>query len=503
MTSSPEWTAADLIDLDYFLEMDSDAEPSALHARDEQIGRERLLPALGSTMGGDPSPELRRHGLRLWLEERRRADEHSPAFRGVWPGEAYAHALTFVGVLLSVILFCVGAGLISSVLHFDERYFNVPVFLVASLGPQWLLLLVLGLSWLLKGRRATGAAGFLQGLAENWIGALVQKALGQERKAQAARFWAQAKRRPYLWWPVVAMTQKAAVVFNLGLLAAFAGSLMVLDLGFFWESTDAAAPDALTGVVRGMSAPWVWFSPHWAPTLQQVEDTRIEIQNAEKLYPLNGPSAEAWVPFLTASLVFWGAMPRLVLALWFSVLARRSRQNYGFNERRHRELWRRLVGQQHTLTAVPQGQEDDAAVVLWGGFAPPETGLRAAVLQQLRLNPAAVLTAGGMEVEQDREAVARIGELRTKKKNPRIVLVAESWSLIPKDLTPFLKSVRETAGQETPITLFLTGLSKSGDSFADVPEAERVLWEDFAADLNDSHLNIRPFRGNLITSAEG
>jgi len=486
----PSWTPADLLDFDALLADDADADAAGLRARDRTIADEHIAPELPDSLTPDADAAGRARVFRLWLEARREkaGDKNAAALS---PGEAFRHSRWLVGGIFGIVSLLAGVGVVMSILHREQRYFNVVLFLAATLLPQLVLLLMLGVGWLMRGRRPEKSAGFFQAISRNAIDALSEKALARKVGDTASRSWRALRRRSYLAWPLAATTQTAAVLFNLGLLAAFVGCLLVMDLRFFWESTPAVeAANSLKGIVDALAAPWSWVLPTFPPTADEIEATRIATVND---YTERADSAAAWAPFLILSLITWGLLPRLLLRLIIGWLGNRAVVRHRFSDRPHRELWRRLT--EVRLEAPVSGQRDDAVVLLWGGTDPDSERLRTALLQQARWNPVTTLAVGGLDLEADEKAVSEtVEKMRAADRPIRIAVVADSWALVPRDLAPFLKKLRAAVGDEVSILCFLLGAPKGGNDPALVaPEADEIsVWENFAADLDDPNLRIQP-----------
>ncbi len=486
----PAWTPADLLDLDALLADDAEADASQLRTRDRVIADEAIAPRLPDALSPDAATADRSRVLRLWLEARREKNSAKHAAT-LTPGEAFRHSRWLVGGIFGIVSLLAGIGVVMSILHREQRYFNVVLFLAATLLPQLILLLMLGVGWLMRGRRPEKSAGFFQAIARNAIDALSEKALARKVGDTATRSWRALRRRAYLAWPLAATSQTAAVLFNLGLIGAFIGCLLVMDLRFFWESTPAVeAANSLKGIVDALAAPWSWILPTFPPSAAEIEATRIATVND---YTERADSAAAWAPFLILSLITWGLLPRLLLRLIIGWLGKRAVAGYRFNERPHRELWRRLT--EVRLEAPVTGQRDDAVVLLWGGTDPDSERLRTALLQQARWNPVTTRAVGGLDLEADEKAVTEtVEKMRAADRPIRIAVVADSWALVPRDLAPFLKKLRAAVGADVSILCFLLGAPKGqGSSALAAPEAEEItIWENFAADLDDPKLRIQP-----------
>lgn len=495
------WKVTDLLDLDYFLHLDSELSEADLSARDEQVAEQQLRPVLGgAAMVTDAAAEIRSCGIFLWLRQRRDEEvKKNKRDSSILPSELYAQVSRLVKWLGGMLMLSLGAALIFSLLHREEQYFNVLMFLAATLLPQIFLLILLLLGWLF--RRFTGQVAATGGVAQALLRAAMFWVSGRVRKYHAGEQlhgqWQMLKGKTYLMAPVLAMSQTMAVFYNLGILAGFALCLLSMDVRFFWESTPGiAAVEGLEKIVEIISMPWATLLADGLPAYEGIRMTRITIEGAEKIFPASKVinSASVWVPFLAASVVFWGLLPRLILRAGIGVWNKRSLSSYAFIERRHRELWRRLTALKVEISN--QGPDDDAVLLLWGGLTPDSGELRKVLLQQLRLNPLQTFAAGNetdssLDAERLQQVAAQMGGM---KEGVRLVVVVESWALAPREAADFLDELRHQVGDQRAVRLLLMGPPASGRAFTEPSAAEIKTWEDLAARRNDVNLTVYPYR---------
>jgi len=492
------WSLVDLVDLEWQLALDAEVSAEDLWDRDRRISREQLVPVLGKDLVPEAGREIRSRGLRLWLEEVRKSCREESV------GEMVCHGRGLMALILGFIAVTAGSGLVFGLLHREWRYFNVVHFLLATLAPQFLLLLLLllGTVWgkfRSPSHRSTSLWRNL--LADLWsklaTHAWTRRLSDVALRARTGKLGALV--RPWLVWPVARLTQTAAIWYNLGIMGAFAGILLGMDVRFFWESTPGvSAEEGLHQVVATLATPWSWLAPQTVPSLSGIHDTRIAVTGTEGGWhePEGVRSAEIWVPFLFTTLGIWGLLPRLILLAFCSWQERRMLLRQNFGDRQHRELWRRLAESGRLMVNVT-GPGDDAIVLCWGGVEPNPEELRPVMLQQLRLNPVQWFTAGGLDVTTDSVAIRSLAKLAGEKSAAPLplVLIAESWGLAPRDLAAFLTSLRKELGVSPSIRCLLIGEPKAGHILTP-PKAEDLrIWEKFAADLGDGGFIIRPLRG--------
>lgn len=474
----PRWTISDLIDLEYLLEQEGKQTGTDFFAA-------HVEPWIDPAKIDHPDSKTLRAALWLWLQTKRRqlADANLP-------GRAFAGAQTLATLLLTTALFINALGVVFGLLRYDGRTYNVLVFLSLTLGLSWLFLLAGLLGYLTWGRwRRSPFVSLAQNLAFQLTNRLIRKPLAQD----AANWWRETSRtRSLFTLPALALTQKAAVSYCAGCLCALLCAVVFLSIRFGWETTASAAMSpTLHQAAQFLGQPWSWIRPEWVPSLAVIEQSRITWeQGVARLPPASLSSV--WIPFLTLSLLVWGLCPRLILLGWVLLRQRSALRTYSFQDRQHREWWRRITDFPFEIR-VP-GPADGAFAVHWAGTTVAGEPLRTAVLRQLRLHLEAEADAGSGSLDDDAAAAIQVREFLRQDPTGRIVVVADSWSLAPKDLGDFLDRLRQAAGAAAGIDLFLVGLPESGKPLSEPPASEVAIWEDFAARRSDPSLFVRPFR---------
>jgi hypothetical protein len=495
------WKVEDLLDLDHFLQQDAELDEAGLVSRDEKIAREKLLPILGQdSMVGDAPLPVKSQGIWVWLQARKtEAAKKKTDDLSLMPGEVFSQVSRLLRILGGGVMLALGASLVFSLLHEESRYFNVVMFLAATIIPQLALLVLLAGGWIFRsatGRKTVGG-GVAQSLIRKSMIWLAEKVRTHSAGEKLQGHWQTLRQRNYLAWPVMEMTQTLAVLYNVGILVGFAGCLVAMDVRFFWESTPGvAAVETLEQIIRGVATPWGMMICDYLPTSDGIAATRITIEGAQMIYPSSKliNSAAVWAPFLAGAVIFWGLLPRLVLRIGIGVWERRSVKRYSFVERRYRELWRRLTVLR--VENYTEGPDDEAVILLWGGLDPEPEELRKVLLQQLRLNPVRTFAAGNeTDVRVDAKIIGEVGETLAKMKpRVRLVIAVESWALAPREATDFLDELRGAVGQARAVRLLLLGPPIEGRPFSEPSAAEIKTWEDLVAERKDAALTVYPYR---------
>ncbi len=454
---SARWTLAEVVDFEYFL-------------------------ATGADEGDLPTPlpatASRREVFRAWVEAQRQRHAGAPT-----PGERLrrGEALLAGGAWLLGLL--VGAGLAGTWLARGEAEpVNAPLFWMATVGLQVLLLAAATAGWLWRrslARAGNGGLHLLQGLIAA-AGALGRRLPGERRDALRATLGQLALRRQgagtLLGSAAVALAQRFGVAFNLGLLfAMLALHLPLVDLRFGWQSTYPITAGQMHGVVQAVATPWRWALPQAQPTAEQIAATRYG--RGQGATPLPADAAHAWWPFLVLSVAFYGLLLRGALLLWMLGLQRHRLAALGLDHPEANALWRRLTG---PLVHA----EGSAASALDGPPAPPTPHAAgpcvALVAQELVLDDpelrAAVQQRFGWPVRElhhlaidDRHAsAALLAGLPRPLAALVIVVPARRDPIVAVAL--FVRAVLEAAGPGVEVLLLVTP--------ADQPRL--ALWQRFA-----------------------
>lgn len=485
---------AELIDLEVRLLEDRERDPGEIAERDA-----RIADALGAQAAGLSRRQLVRH----WL-----AAVGDPAGSSV--GERISGVYRLAGVLLPIVTFVAGAGTAAGLLAYDGRdpvnivgYLAVLVFLQVGL----IVLTVIGMlprAWLggvlraLGLDRGAGVPGLLRELAHRSarkladhgvVGARGQAALG--RLAAWQTIYADVER-----WLLTALTQRAAVTFNFGALAATIYLVTVRALAFAWSTTLEVDPAVMTRVFHAMATPWRWLA---------TAVPSPELVAASRYFPGRAYDPDLlgdWWPFLVAALVTYALVPRVLLAVYATHRARRARARLTLDhgecaalcERllQHASLWGRgdAVGTAVAASALPDGA---------AGCALPANGV---VIRALRWADAAVSrddvarlvgTKYGWQVTSfddvrgdddpdERRHLAGLAE-----SDQPVLVVAEAFEPPSKSVQRLLRTVRRSVGERVPVIVALFG----GPDDHAAPKPDDVhIWRQRVAALGDPWLRV-------------
>ncbi|WP_296809550.1 DUF2868 domain-containing protein [Thiocapsa sp.] len=371
-----DWTVADLIDFEYYLDADERElreHPSArktLAERDRSLYLEAIAPEIG-----DQPPHTsahRRFSLRRWLAARRNAER--PEMRGILPGAAFASAERLVTLLLAVVGFIAGIGVASALLSYDgTRPVSVSWYLFLLVMVQFLLVASVATAWTLRKVRGRGA-GAAPGLLMHVVRPLVARAASWLQRQRighaAAEVQDQAHARqgllksqyavygPVSYLPLLIPAQIFGVAFNLGVILTTLLLEWFTDLAFGWGSTLNVHPQTIFDMTRLIALPWGWLLGEGVgfPSLEQVAGSRIFLEHWASVTPTVKPDPahlRSWGSFLVLAVTTYGLLPRLML--WGgSVLAQRLiLARLPFTHSRTQALYARMLSPR--LDTTPSG----------------------------------------------------------------------------------------------------------------------------------------------------
>ncbi len=373
-------------------------------------------------------------------------------------------------------MFLAGVGVMTGMLDRERMGFHVPMVLGVSVGLQLLILIGAGLAWLVRGKFAEGL-GFVPRLL-GWLigklGAAGKMEWWRTLRLEGGRGW------EALGWNLVGMTQVGAVMFSVGLMAGLLGCIWFLEVVFFWESTTPEwMARKIFEVAKILSVPWAWATVGWVPSYEIILDSRwgVEASIVDDL-----DFSAIWYRFLLAAIFFWGLLPRAVLwglAVWKE---RQALAGLDFQSKRHRELWREMMGTRRTdLSEAPL---DGVLVLDVGGTGLDKEDLRGFLLRRLRVNPGEWFQVGVWDEKGDRAAAKSIRDAPAG-----VVLLAEGWALSPPRMSTLRKQVRNLADPDTRLYFLVVNVGNDGKP-TEVNEGEKEIWRNYVDDLADAGAEV-------------
>ncbi|MGJ3241881.1 MAG: DUF2868 domain-containing protein [Opitutales bacterium] len=491
--SSVPWSLARLIDLEYAL------------FRIERGAIERV-PSGWST--GETS---RRGRLSGWLSAQQA--EHRDL---VWPGRPAEDLLDRVGLLALGFSAVSGALLALGLIAYEgDSPANITLVWAGLVGLQLVWLLALFLVQALRRRGRQDAPGRTGSFAFETLGGIwrwlllrrVRQEGGSVENDDFAAFWSWFRRRwslhrRTLARAVLARLHAAGVAFNAGVLLALVIALAVTDRAFGWESTLIREADTMHRLVQAVSLPWRDWLPAAAPDLSTVQGSRFVVQQG--IDALDTQALSAWWPFILMSVLVYGLLPRLVLAVVTGWRARRLARCPTLDNTDCLRLDAALATPVNLFrgeaaatgpSRIPSGPADqrERRSGLGNYFDGPVTvrvdpdWLDEQDAEALHRTLTASLDVAGLEIEA---AAASAGP-----EGPAVVRLMEAWQPPVREHLEALG--RWQASVSGPCLLILTGRPDPGRSalpgLTPPDPADLAVWRDRVADAGLSRIIVEPW----------
>ena len=481
------------------LAADADRDPRELVERDAAIGEQ----INAGRMAG------RRHALlRAWLS----------ALGATGPGSTGRRVETFyrvVGWIAAATSLVGGASTAAALLRYDGRDpVNIIDFLAVLVGLQLLLvtasvLAMLPAPWRGRAVQLSGLQEIVRDLGYRRAGVAAalqhRGVLGSKGAAAVGRLaalhgvYASVER-----WSLTALTQRAAVAFNVGALAVCLYLVTVRALAFAWSTTLEIGPERMTHVFQALATPWSFLTAA-VPDRELVEMSRYFPSR-----PYDADRLGDWWPFLFAAVATYGLLPRLVLATYATYRQRAARRALALDHGECSLVYSRLL-----RTAAGWGPGVDAGselpaearrtvdpsveplpatdlavrVIRWADAAVTREAAErfAASTNHWRVGSFDPATGDGSEVE-----TAVLSRLGKEGGRAPVLLLAEAWEPPSKNLLHFLRTLRASVGREVAIVV---GLLTHGAERSDANVDDVRIWRRRVAALGDPWMRVEALDG--------
>lgn len=518
MDGSRSPTLADVVDLEVQLHRDAERPPEELHDRDAAIGARIDARALDD-----------RSAVLAWLDAVR-SDDSIGRRIARWR-DSLSAALAIAGFVFG--LFSIVGWLATS----GREPVNVIYFWPVFIGSQMLLAL---LWWvvIIPTRRIEGVPivgpihGLLRELSE-WIPRVFARLLRRLPSGPTddlALATGELRRLDWIYgrlrfWQASSLTQVFGVAFNVGAICAFVVLPTIDDPAFGWRSRLLDDAQVIT-TSRIVAAPFAWVAPDALPDADAIEATRyssVAVRHGDAYEggaiggrgPQHGsgraePPWAAWWPFLLASLIVYGLLPRVTYLVAARIAARRALATLSFDRieiaRLGDRLRRHLVA---TRALEPESVRPDVAANLeapgsarptferaralrWVGVDLDEEALGAALGARFGATLTTLASVGDIDPSADQRALE---DLAATPEGEAVLVVVEAWEPPVGDYVDFLKSARKAVGDARPIVVVL--FNRGRDGAAASPQARHLqVWERRIARLGDPWLSVAPLVGD-------
>jgi len=495
------WTISDLIDLEFFLVQDSQAEEKSLSSRDRELYLAQL-----KGYAQDRSALLHR-----WLELRREShqeDQPSPL-----PGESIDPILNIFPFVLFVFGNITGISL-SRVVISSGSYINIFfAFLVLVLLPC-LLTLVLGVFVpflrFVRRRRPTGKGGeWIVSTLLPRLSRMIQRKMKGQKLILMDQMWGNLRARSSLYSSVMSwFAYRSFQLFGLGFSLGVLGTLVILGLftsmSFGWGTTIGLNDSFVYRIVDLTATPWELLGFSHSPDLEQVKASLFANHGNSPAVILQEENLRnLWAKFFLWAVVVYTVLPRLMLlgiATWGS---NRAYRRLSFNDAQCESLVRRMQRPQ-----VRTGKEGGPLEPCDPGPIPPLCQPR---LDSFRvLIPAELMKRPGYEhiekeilnefkvcpvaIEQvsfDDSIDAHFLTGLSKDSDPvAVMLILESWQPCINATLTYLRELRRALGHDRLIIVCLIGREQP-DRWA-TPNTDQDFnnWRLRLARLGDPYLHL-------------
>ena len=386
-----------------------------------------------------------------------------------------------------------------------EAGINVIYFWSVTAGWQMLMLCAI-LASLAFGNRAR-LPGLLPKLAETLIARFWPS---QRRALRALPSWlahAQRYRRLALWHPLH-LSQRFAVGLNLGLVGAFLFFSIATQPIFVWQSGQLNCA-RLERATRIIALPWTWLDARGRPS---ADDIRLTYRPPDAQHAHSdcntapGAVGAGWWPFLFASMLVYGLIPRLLLDALSAWQARRAAHDVALQHPDSQELLQRmqrpvvdtgarLPPADSSPASEPLAAKREAPTALGGrGFIFKWAGIRLAdsdicdlAKRQWGIDASALYEVGGLDVSRDDEALIALSAHRDID---HVLLLVEAWQPPVSDYRHFVAQLRQVLRDGKMIWVLLYHRSANGDLAAPRP-SDVEQWR-CALERIDAWLRVQP-----------
>ncbi len=484
------------VDLLVQLRRDVESTEPELHRRDRA-----LMPPGSSSMD-------RASLVMRWLDQLRDA--------GYWfPGGTVAvvFRLQLLGLFLAGL--GVGWGVSSVLFDYDgRRPVNVVHILAVLVGFQVFLLLLLSIASL-PGRwsRYVPGLGLLQeilswlspGQITRWLARRLPEPVRSVIPTSAGQGMDRWPKR-ILKWGAVMSAQTFGVGFNLGALTAALYLVTFSDLAFSWSTTLTPDVDRGHRITNLISRPWrAWWSEA-VPSRELLESTLYYRQSGAPR-GMDPFKWGGWWPFLVASVVAYGLLPRsilLVVAVWrFRSAVNGALAGSAGVDRVVDRLTSEMVS---TRATDPEGAAGVVAasevsvepslaggrywVINWSGVELDISQVREQLARRPGCELVEMLAAGGAE-ELEADAMI-VKQITLQPPDLGVIVMVKAWEPPMLEFTDFLAELRRGAGPGRRLAVILLGLKSDGGMGA--PRAGDVtMWQRRLGMLEDPGLTLIPW----------
>ncbi len=448
------WTLEELIDFEASVHRFSD------DLRGDTLIQSNIVQPLLESRSDLKPMQQKRLAFKSWSKHRLKE------FR-VDPSKLWSSAYGMVDLLLTLTAAGLGAAAIFGIIDWTNQSINLGVLLGLALFLPWLLFIVSAIV-ALASKEKFHMVGLLASL-------VVNTAMMKLKRADIAMPEAAGTMRKPILRRLFVSLQKYSVVYSLACLVAIVVAIFFMEISIYWETTLTSGMESFwAGLAETLSIPWSWTG-FASPSLADVQAIRFSADQGESVAR---ESVQVWAYFCMLSLLVWSCIPRFLFYCVGKMAYRRTLAAVRFEEKRHRQLWRRLFP--IALVSQHDEQDDHATCVDVGGFGLELRKVRPFILQKLRLNPSDPVVLGTLDETKEKTALQVIAD----KAQP-VVLCCEATEFSPRALEAMLAKVK-LQGNDQLVHFVLLGSSPSM-----IPsEQQSQQWMDWVDGLADPDVDL-------------
>lgn len=303
-----EWSVADIVDLEYLLRSEREADGLAAWHRDRAIYRKIVADAPPSAM------RERTHLVLSWLEARK--FQGGPYFGGRDLVRSWKLLVTTaVGISFAVGVLHAGGVLL---LLDQNNHVSATKAALATVGLQLLATLLGVVVW--TSRKALWSVfGEFTSLRVAIVRAVLPRFSVGTGRRRFVRYLEdvselEQSHRPLVLGHIAMAAQLCVIAMCLGLLVSLdIYHFSSQDVRFGWSATRNIESTELQQAVKVISTPWRIFTSAGQPTLSQIEESRLSRDTPMRT--VSSAASRAWAEFLSLAILTYGVVLRLVLFL--------------------------------------------------------------------------------------------------------------------------------------------------------------------------------------------
>lgn len=334
----------DIIDLDYFITMDSSDSEDDIRSR---TARDRMI-------YNKCSDEFKTDKSLLldWLAFRKEEyyQEKGKDKLALLPGTIFSLAYKWIAWALLLSGGIAGISLAYSFLAYHgTRPVNVAVFIAFFVVFQVILIFF---TLVFLGQRLAGGKNQKKTFRIPMVHSLVAGLFFNLSAKIFKKSPGVIEYKDMFFWPIFILTSLFAFGFSAGSLGITFFRVIVSDMAFGWQSTLMTTSKGIHDLVSFMALPWSWFVPlgFAHPDLAQIEGSRIILK--EGIMVLATKDLVSWWPFICLSILFYAVIPRLCL-LFIGVMAQSNVRNLHLKRPGFRQL---IVRMQSPVMDIDAGK---------------------------------------------------------------------------------------------------------------------------------------------------